>query len=360
MSMPLAAEPVARAQGRSPQARRHRELRRLAVESVPDSLRLAGPNPWTAFAVPLLIAVHWTTAWAAGRAPLWLVFVLAFTIGQTVIHSGGSLVHETAHRLIFRRRRPKLLFDLGLELLLGSFGRQLTYQCEHTTSHHPYQGDYERDYEFEDVCAILARRSLTRSHPGRQRAVTALTLLLHLLPGGFLLGDEILPRLYATLTGRTVKDTRRTIGARRPTRRQRVLFISASLLGNALLFALFGARGWLYHFWALSLFLGKCGVWNLGQSLSEHAGDDLVSPTRSTYWWGNRLLFNTGYHLEHHVFPDVPWNRLPALTALAPTVFNVASDKSYVGWWWDHVRRDFSPSRRNPSLDSAQTAERCS
>jgi sphingolipid delta-4 desaturase len=349
---------MTKAHGRSPQAQRHRELRREALASAPDALRLAGPNPWTALAIPLLFTAHWTTAWAAGRSPLWLVFILAFTVGQTVIHSGGSLVHETAHRLIFRRRRPKLAFDLALELLLGSFGRQLTYQYEHTTSHHPYQGDYERDYEFEDVCAILARRSL-KGAPIRLRSLTLATLLLHLLPGGFLIGDEILPRLYRRLSGRPVKDAQRRIGARRATRRQRAMFIGASLVGNALLFGLFGWRGWLYHFWALSLFLGKCGVWNLGQSLSEHAGDDATSPTRSTYWWGNRLLFNTGYHLEHHVFPDVPWNRLPALTKLVPGVFNVASDKSYAGWWWDHVRQDFSPSRRNPMLEAPQTAERC-
>ncbi len=44
--------------------------------------------------------------------------------------------------------------------------------------------------------------------------------------------------------------------------------------------------------------------------------------TASCYGWINRLVFNAGYHVEHHDMPRVPWNRLPALRALAPEMFD--------------------------------------
>ena len=47
----------------------------------------------------------------------------------------------------------------------------------------------------------------------------------------------------------------------------------SGLLAASLL-ALFGPWALLYHLWSLSLFLGKFGIWNLGQSLSEHEGTD--------------------------------------------------------------------------------------
>jgi sphingolipid delta-4 desaturase len=120
----------------------------------------------------------------------------------------------------------------------------------------------------------------------------------------------------------------------------------------------FGFLGWLYHVWSLSLFLGKCGVTNLGQSLAEHPGDDAVNPTRSTYWWGNRILFNTGYHNEHHTFPNVAWTNLPALKALAPEVFGRVQGRSYFACWWHHVMQDVSPSRQYPVMASDLSA-RC-
>jgi sphingolipid delta-4 desaturase len=342
----------------SPQAQRHIDFRRDLLQRNPELRRLMGANPWTALAPPLILAVHWTTAWAVSQTNILVVFLVAFFFGQIVIHAAGALVHETAHRLIFRHRLPKLAFDLQLELITGSFARQLTYQHEHITSHHPQLGNYERDYEHEDVCRLLARRAFRRDHPRWQRLATIGELAIHLLPLGFLLADQIVPRFYRRATGRPVRDGRRAIGASRPSPAEKWLFIGVSVAANVFLFAAFGVLGWLYHVWSLSLFLGKCGVTNLGQSLSEHAGDDFAMPTRSTYWWGNRILFNTGYHNEHHSFPDIPWSRLPTLRATAPDAFAATCDRSYVHMWWDHIRADFSPSRQNPFL-AQPDFERC-
>ncbi|MAQ83575.1 fatty acid desaturase [Psychromarinibacter halotolerans] len=344
--------------GISPQARRHNEMRKAAIAAHPDLARVSGAQPWTVLALPVLLALHWGIAWAVSDAALWVIFLAAFVPGQLLIHSAGGLVHETAHKLIFRGNRAKLGFDMGLEWILGSYGKQLIYQHEHITSHHPYIGDYERDYEHEDICAFQSRMMLRSENPRLQHLLTGLTLLVHLLPLGPIIGDEIFPRLNAWLTGRPQKDPERHVEATSAPLWQKRLFIGVSLASNLTLLALFGPWALLYHLWSLSLFLGKFGIWNLGQSLSEHEGTDETAPTRSRYGPINWLLFNTGYHNEHHTFPNVAWSRLPELKRQAPEVFTETADKTYFGYWLDHVRGDFTASRRTPLHDTDNTA-RC-
>lgn len=331
----------------SPQALAHNRMRKMVLEAAPEAARLGGARPMTALALPALIGLHWGMAWLVGNSDLAACFLASFFIGQLIIHSGGGLLHETAHRLVFHRNGPKLAFDLGLELLLGSFGKQLTYQFDHVTSHHAHLGDYERDYEHEDICSFNARRKIRHDNPAMQRFLTCLTLALHLLPFGFILSDFILPRLYGQASGLVAKDSQRDIRARAVPMKLRAAFIATSVGLNLFLLWAFGPLGWLYHNWSLSLFLGKMGISNLGQSLSEHEGDNENAPTYSDYRLQNLFLFNTGYHNEHHTFPNVSWWNLPRLRQLAPRVFNRENPRNYFQLWLRHVTEDFSPSRRN-------------
>ena len=342
----------------TPQALRHLEMRREILRAHPEVRHLFGAEPRGVLAAIAILAVHWTIVWAVAQTNIAVVFLVALFVGQVTIHAAGALVHESAHFLVVRQRRGKLAFDLLIEVITTSFARQLTYQHEHVTSHHAHLGNYERDYEHEDVCRFTARRRHRAAHPVAQRVLTIAELAVHLLPGGFLIADRLFLPYYRRATGQAVADAQRVIGASRATSAERALFIAVSLATNVFLWMAFGFLGWLYHVWSLSLFLGKCGVTNLGQSLAEHPGDDDVNPTRSTYWWGNKLLFNTGYHNEHHTFPNVPWTRLPALKALAPEVFGRVEGRSYFVCWWRHVAEDFSPSRRNPVMAS-DLSSRC-
>jgi len=335
----------------SPQARRHNDLRREAISNHPEFRHLSGTDWRTALALPVILVVHWGIAWAVSDASLLVIFLAAFIPGQIAIHSAGSLVHETAHKLIFRGEKAKLGFDLGLEWILSSYGKQLTYQYEHVTSHHPYIGDYERDYEHEDICAFQSRMMLRSENPRLQHLLTAVTLFIHALPLGSIIADPVIKRMNWDATQRPQSDPERHIDAAKPPKSQVRLFIAVSALSNVTMLLLLGPWALLYHIWALSLFLGKFGIWNLGQSLSEHEGSDEVTPTRSYYGPLNWLLFNTGYHNEHHTFPAVPWTRLPELKRQAPEQFNVVAEKSYFGYWLDHVRGDFTASRHNAMQD---------
>ncbi len=138
----------------SPQSRRHIEMRVAVLKAHPEAANLAGADWRGLIGAILLLAIHWTAIWLVSRTNIFVVFFAALFFGQLVLHSVGSLIHETAHRLVFRERRAKLAFDLLLEVITTSFGRQLTYQHEHVSSHHPHLGNYERDYEHEDLCRL--------------------------------------------------------------------------------------------------------------------------------------------------------------------------------------------------------------
>ena len=95
--------------------------------------------------------------------------------------------------------------------------------------------------------------------------------------------------------------------------------------------------------------------WNIalhGQSIAEHyrigLGPDAgeTDPTNSTYFLAENILgFNTGYHDEHHTFPNVPWYHLPKLTKAGPEVFNNINTRRYWSCWFEWAVNGFETSR---------------
>jgi sphingolipid delta-4 desaturase len=89
---------------------------------------------------------------------------------------------------------------------------------------------------------------------------------------------------------------------------------------NVAVWQLLGARAFAYL--GVS-FLFSIGLHPLGARwIQEHY---LAHGTQETYsYYGplNRLALNVGFHNEHHDFPSVPWNRLPALKATAPSAYD--------------------------------------
>ncbi|WP_395737054.1 fatty acid desaturase family protein [Prosthecobacter sp.] len=82
---------------------------------------------------------------------------------------------------------------------------------------------------------------------------------------------------------------------------------------------------WLWHGWLLPMLFINTMVNIRGMSqhtLLEHASDE-VRGTRTilTYPLVRFFMCNENYHLEHHLFPGVPWHHLPQVhDALAPSL----------------------------------------
>ena len=84
----------------------------------------------------------------------------------------------------------------------------------------------------------------------------------------------------------------------------------------------------LYNYgWKASLFLYLSsgfanGLHPLGmRQVQEHYLQKRGQPTYSVYSVFNPILYNLGFHVEHHDFPQIPWNRLPQLTKIAPEFY---------------------------------------
>ena len=157
----LGEGPVHQENTLSEQSRRHIELRRQVLKDHPEAAALASSDPRGLLGALAILAIYWTSVWLVSQTNVLVVFLAAFFFGQLALHSAGALLHETAHRLVFRDRRAKLGFDLLLEVIMTSFAKQLTYQHEHVSSHHPHLGNYERDYEHERFVPISGASRLS-------------------------------------------------------------------------------------------------------------------------------------------------------------------------------------------------------
>lgn len=330
----------------SPAALEHRERRRALLAAQPQLRALIGSNPWSLAFIALLIGMQTGMAWLVRDGGLLTVFLASFCVGQIILHAGGALVHDAAHGSILRRKR--LLVDIALDVLLTSFGHHAQYQLDHVYSHHPYLGDYERDYEHKDACRFRARKALSKARPLTHRGLIALQLFLDLLPFGFVYSDDIVAAIERRSTTLGVEDVERHVFRPALARKKRWLLRGVSVLVLVVVGLTLGPWALLYWVWSLSIFQGRMGITNVGQVLAEHPEGPHVTYSRYGFW--NLLLFNTGYHDEHHTFPGVPWNRLPELKRRAPHAFVAASERGYFRWWFEYVFR-MASRRREQHID---------
>ena len=188
--------------------------------------------------------------------------------------------------------------------------------------------------------------------------MTVLTLILHAAAAGVSdrrRGAAAPERLDV---GRPQSDPERHVELTRPPVWQMRLFIAVSLASNLAMLVLLGPGRCCITFGRCRCFWARWASGTWANRCREHDGNDDVTPSRSTYGWINWLLFNTGYHNEHHSFPNVAWTRLPLSKRRAPEIFTREAAKSYFGYWLDHVRGDFTASRKSP-LHHQDNGPRC-
>jgi len=267
----------------------HRNRTREILRRHPEVRELIGTNPLTLWWTVALVAFQLALAAMAPRLPWWLVCTMAFCVGAFANHALFVVIHECAHKLVFRRKLPNILTAMFANLPLFVPGA-LSFQKYHL-KHHAFQGVYELDADL----------------PSRWEAR---------LIGHSVLGKALWLSLYPIFQ------------ALRPIRIKEVpLFdrwTTANLVSqvgfDVAVYLLLGPKALVYL--ALSLFF-SIGLHPLGARwIQRHyvttEGDQ---ETFSYYGFLNALTFNVGYHNEHHDFPSVPWNNLPRIRAAAPEAY---------------------------------------
>jgi len=254
--------------------------RRDALRQIPSVRNgLSVVSVYAQTAVLIYLAVHFgPIAW----------FLVFFLMGRAHAQF-ASLMHETAHRLLFRNRT---LNDFVGRWLIGypAFTNTDAYRRVHMAHHREEFGPNEPDialYANYPISAASWRRKLVRDAQGR----TGLRLLRDQLRGA---------RSEVAVVRQTLF---------------KILAVQAVLIVGAIV----AGYWWVYPLFWLLPYLTVWRVINRLRSVAEHGGlmasDDRRIATHSVkqHWTARFFLvpFNIGFHLAHHVDAGVPFRNLP-------------------------------------------------
>jgi sphingolipid delta-4 desaturase len=292
----------------APEPHRHRTKEILGRH--PEIRTLIGHNPATFWYTLAIVCAQFALAWVIADRAWWMVIVLAYGVGAFANHALFVMIHECTHRLVFRRKLPNILTELLANLPLF-FPGAVSFHKYHL-KHHAFQGVYELD---ADIPSRWEARLVGRSPVGK-----ALWLLLYPV---FQIVRPLRVREVPLVDGWSVTN----------------LLIQIAV--NVAVYLVLGPKAVAYF--ALSLFFA-IGLHPLGARWIQrhYLTDESEQETTSYYGALNRLAFNVGFHNEHHDFPSVPWNRLPAVRATAPEAYATLS--AHQSWTRLLVRFLFDPS----------------
>jgi len=271
------------------QADPHIRRRRDILRAHPEVRRLFGPNPWSALLTAALVMTQLGLAAHLQGVRLWRVVLLALLVGAYLAASLFAMIHDASHQLIFSRRAGNygVACLANVPLVMWSAMPFVRYHFWH----HRSLGDYQRDVGVPTVAEA--------SWVGNRAFRKALWL-------------AFFPLVQALRT--------RKFPVGKP-------YWSGWMIVNASL--QLAANVWVVWFagWQALLYLGLSIFFALGfhplgtRVVQEHFVLADGQETNNFSGWANVFECNFGYHIQHHDFPNIPWNRLPRLQKIAPEFY---------------------------------------
>ena len=281
----------------------HAERTRHLLKAHPEAKDLIGYTPTTFLHVLWISGLQFILAAWIGPQAWWKILSLAFVVGACAHHALFMFFHEATHNLIFRTNQANCWAGI-LANLPVIFPGAVGFRKFHLM-HHKYQGemDWDADLSGPREAAWVGRSPFRKG----------LWLFAFVFVEGVI----------------------------RPARLKHVQFIDRWILLNLFMEVLASTAVVLYLGWGALAYLVLSTLIGVGPHplggrwIQEHY---VVKPGQETYsYYGpaNWLIFNTGYHNEHHDLMSVPWSRLPKIKALAPELYeNLYSHKSYTKLLW--------------------------
>lgn len=281
---------------------RNREM--LKVHG-PEIKKLYGPDPWLHRILTPFILLQMYLGY---RAPdmSWPTFLLvAYFLGGTITHSCFLAIHEVSHNMTFKTVIYNDLYAVFINLIVP-LPYAMTFKTYHA-EHHRYLG-------WDGVDVDVPTR--LESH-----------LLSNYMGKFFFLTFQVV--FYAC---------RPTIIRSLKLQRMHVLNAVVQMTFNFIVYQCFG--GWPLIYFFTSILLGTGWHPLAGHFISEHfvfEGDG-DQETFSYYGPLNWLMWNSGYHVEHHDFPNIPWTRIWKLRKIAPEFYvSLQVTKSWPGTLFDFL-----------------------
>ncbi len=270
----------------------HRIRTKEILKQVPEMRKLIGKNPYTFFAIIGLVSVQIVMCVLLSSQPWWLILLAAYTIGAFADHALFVMIHECAHRLIFKKPSANRLAGI-LANMPVIFPSSVAFETYHI-KHHSFQGIHELDGDLPNYWEAK-------------------------LINNFFIGKMIWLLFYPFFQLFRFPRLKEI----KPFNKWVVLNWAVQILFVAAVVYFFGGRA--LGFLMLSFFF-SVGLHPLGARwIQEHYLTNGEQETYSYYGPFNKVAFNVGYHNEHHDFPSVPWNRLPQIRKDAPSFYNSLS-----------------------------------
>jgi sphingolipid delta-4 desaturase len=257
----------------------------------------------------------------------WQVIV-AYVFGAVVNHALLLAIHELSHNLMFKEAGHNQLFSLfcNIPMLLPVAATFKKYHLEH----HKFQGVHGIDVD------------VPTDWEGRVFRGPVLKAVWVLFQGFF----------YAL---------RPLIIAPKPFGLRELGNWAFTLTMDAAIVATLGwnAIGYLL----LSDFFGLGMHPVAGHFIAEHYVFTQGRETYSYYGSMRRMIFNVGFHNEHHDFPNIPGSRLHEVRRIADSFYrDLPFHTSYCKVLWDYITNPsmgpYARIKRNPKASDASDTDK--
>ena len=324
-----------------PDAVWHRERARAILRAHPEVKELFGHSAWSAFWCIAVPTAQLSLAVAACHMPFWGLVLVAWLVGAWLDGCMFQLAHECTHCLVFKKASWNRWLFTYTSLPMFLSGHH-TWWIEHL-NHHNDMGAKKDFISRRRSFFLISRRSSPLFIP--YAAIMLVMQVLRSIVGlvMYVFGDLLRGRLKpGKLTLAVLADEHLVSGYEKDKFAAWAVFYPLINLTVCGLLVAYGywVGGWsvawrpVVYLWLSQAFLtGWLHPLWLGfvLGISHVHGTDNYQPSASNYsWLVNKLVFNAGYHVEHHDLAGIPWFRLPQLRKIAPEFYeNLETIPSY-------------------------------
>jgi sphingolipid delta-4 desaturase len=258
----------------------HKKRARMIISDHPEIRQLIGRNPFTFVIILFCVILQLSLSAYMHNASWLLIFLVSYLVGAFASHALFIAIHECSHNLLFKKRSYNTWAGIIANLPMV-FPSSVSFARYHL-QHHSHQGESEYD---ADIPFEWEARLINNSWYGKAFWLLLFPVFQFLRP--FRLKLDLFD--WWTAVNWVVQ-----------------------FAVMALVFYFFGGKAMWYLVFSLffSVGLHPLGArWIQEHFLTHGTGQE----TKSYYGVLNPVTLNVGYHNEHHDFPSIPWNKLPAV-----------------------------------------------
>ncbi|MFM7356998.1 MAG: fatty acid desaturase [Sediminibacterium sp.] len=275
----------------------HRGRTREMLKQHPELRELIGKNPYSFIAIIGIVSLQIVLAYFLSGQSWWWVFGIAYLVGAFADHALFVLIHECAHKLIFKNRAANKIAGMIANIPL-IFPSSVSFETYHL-KHHSFQGVHELDGDLPNYWEAK--------------------LINH-----YFIGKIIWLLFYPIFQVFRLSRLREIA----PFDNWVALNWLIQIVSMTAIAWFLGPQSFVY---LVASFFFSVGLHPLGARwIQEHYLTHGEQETYSYYGVLNQVAFNVGFHNEHHDFPSVPWNRLPDIKKTAPGFYSQLS--SHTSW----------------------------